>query len=618
MMVNPFGRALKIYKNLPIKRKMLLTLNLQIIIPLFLIGFMSYWISGNIIKDRSTDYSQDILRNIELGIKDRINNYTSMSQDLLYDKKIYNQIKGNSTASSPIDAYKESLDGVETLKKFIYSRNEIQSICFMSKDGKNKCSADNNTTKVSITNLIRYDEMAQVARQGLGKVMWYFDIKDQKVQNIYLVRTIYDRDNYIDEIGLFVMLIKKEVFESIYQDFETDYMQNVVLVSNKNELIVGMNQNNSYLLNNDIQKHIVDDRGWLIDDKGSALVSYVSMNDPGWRIVTYIPLGKLYKEIGNLRIWIVILCILTVLILSILSRKIATDLVNPINRLVGAMKTVQKGRWVDVEVDRNDELGFITKTFNEMAMEIEHLITWNYREQLTRKEAQLKALQSQINPHFLFNTLESINWMAHLNNVPEISETVSALSSLMEASIGRDDKLITLREEFLYIDNYISILKRRFEDSIQLIRWVETEDILDIKIPKLLIQPLIENAVYHGIGRTTSNGVINLNAYIIADTLIIKVIDNGVGMDKEELKALNENLSMDNDTYFRTLVKKDRKSIGLENVNRRIKLFYGEKYGIRIESQKGSFTKVLVSIPAAIIENDARIEGEGSQNELYK
>jgi two-component system sensor histidine kinase YesM len=112
---------------------------------------------------------------------------------------------------------------------------------------------------------------------------------------------------------------------------------------------------------------------------------------------------------------------------------IATDLINPINRLVGAMKTVKKGRLVDVEVDRDDELGFITKTYNEMAMEIEHLLTWNYREQLTRKEAQLKALQSQINPHFLFNTLESINWMAHLNKCSEISETVSALSSLMEA-----------------------------------------------------------------------------------------------------------------------------------------------------------------------------------------
>ncbi len=604
----PFRKVLKFYRNLPIKRKMLLVLYLQIIIPLFLIGFMSYWISGNILKDRSEAYSQDILKNIQFRIKDRVDNYTSISQELLYDNLIYNRIKGSSEDNL------HNADVETPLKKFLYPRNGIQSICFVSKDGKRKCVADDKSTKVRIVELVRYEEMARVARQGLGKVMWYFDLEDEnenkykKVQNIFLVRTIYDRDNYVEEIGLFVMLIKKEVFESVCKEFDTKYMQNVVVLTKENYIVVSMNQNADFLT--DTYTQINNGRDEFIDKTGRALIPCVSIDDLKWDIVTYIPYKNIYKEIGNLRTWLVIFCILTVLILSILSRMIATDLINPINRLVGAMKTVKKGRLVDVEVDRDDELGFITKTYNEMAMEIEHLLTWNYREQLTRKEAQLKALQSQINPHFLFNTLESINWMAHLNNVPEISETVSALSSLMEASIGRDDKLITLREEFLYIDNYISILKRRFEDGIQLIKWVETEDILNIKIPKLLIQPLIENAVYHGIERTTNKGIINLNAFIIADMLIIKVIDNGMGMDEEELKILNENLSMDNNTYFRTIVKKDRKSIGLENVNRRIKLFYGEKFGIRIESKKGSFTKVLVSIPAIKIDNKAGNEEE--------
>lgn len=127
------------------------------------------------------------------------------------------------------------------------------------------------------------------------------------------------------------------------------------------------------------------------------------------------------------------------------------------------MKKVQAGEGnVSVKVDREDELGFLNKTFNEMSGEIHHLVNWVYREQLTRKEAELKALQSQINPHFLFNTLEAINWMAQLNNVPEISSTVSDLSDLMEAGIGRDDRLITIEEEFTYADKYISLQKRRF------------------------------------------------------------------------------------------------------------------------------------------------------------
>jgi len=337
--------------------------------------------------------------------------------------------------------------------------------------------------------------------------------------------------------------------------------------------------------------------GALINQKHDSLVTYVKMKDTDWKIISYIPLNILYKDINNFRLIIICICLVTVLLFTLLNRKLSNDFIIPIKRIVTGMKEIQKGTHVDIEMDRDDELGFITKTFNEMSKEINHLITWIYREQITRKEAQLKALQSQINPHFLFNTLESINWMAMLKNVPEISETVTALSSLMEASIGRDDKLIPLREEFKYIDHYISILKKRFEDRIQLHVYVENDDILEINIPKLLIQPIIENAVYHGIGNINDVGIIRLNTFIRYGVLIIEVVDNGIGMDKESLDKLNEILALDNDTYFRLRVNEERKSIGLENVNRRIKLFYGEKYGLTINSEKDKFTKVTVSIP---------------------
>ncbi|HPV02841.1 MAG TPA: histidine kinase, partial [Clostridiales bacterium] len=197
-------------------------------------------------------------------------------------------------------------------------------------------------------------------------------------------------------------------------------------------------------------------------------------------------------------------------------------------------------------------------------------------------------------------TLEAINWMAQLNNVPEISNTVSDLSDLMEASIGRDDRLITLEEEFQYADKYISLQKRRFGDKIELIKNVQP-DVLDIKIPRLLIQPLIENAVYHGIERNRGRGTITLNAYKDRKgCLCVEVLDNGAGMEPEELEALNARLTLDNNAYFRDLGGKKRKSIGIENVNRRIKLFYGEQYGLKMESRVGEFTKATIRIPCEV------------------
>jgi two-component system, sensor histidine kinase YesM len=461
---------------------------------------------------------------------------------------------------------------------------------------KNFYYSDNNSRKINMKDVLQYRNILEKARLGQGKVVWYLDIKDRKVNNVFLARTVYNQDNF-KEIGLLVILINKEFLETVYQDLMNGDMQDIAIITGNNEQIVSRNPENTYLFDKDLQKLTNNGNGWTIDEKGGALISYVSMIDPDWKVVTYISLDKLYKEISILRQRIIILCIISVLILSVLSLYIAVDFIKPINKLVKGMEKVQKGQNdVFIDVDRKDELGFLGNTFNKMVKEINHLVTWIYREQITRKDAELKALQSQINPHFLFNTLESINWMERLNNVPEISETVTALSSLMEASIGRDDKLITIEEEFTYIDNYILILKRRFEDKIELKKEVQ-EDIGQYKIPRLLIQPLIENAVYHGIENIREKGIISLKAYSNGEVLTIDVEDNGMGIEEDELLFINEKLSMDNDTYFRTLDSKRSKSIGIENVNRRIKLFYGEEYGLSIESEKGNYTRVVVRIP---------------------
>lgn len=591
-------KMLRFYKNLTIKRKILLVFYIQIAIPLILIGFMSYKLSADIIYKKSVDYTQDILNTIELRLKDYVNNLTVVSQDLLYDRKIYDVLNDNVTSHTPLSEYENETEINNTLKKLILSRNEIQSICLITRDGY-FFTADNNSKKISIRETIRGSrtKIHETARKNKGKGVWYLDTKDKKAENVYFARTIYNRDSF-KEIGLMVALVKKEYLETVYQDLITVDIQNIAVISSDNERIVSRNPNNDYyLVDPKLQKNIVDSRGALIDRENKALVSYVSMSDPKWRVVTYISLDQLYKEINTLRQWIIVLSIISVLILSVLGLYISFDFINPINRLVKGMKKVQKGQGVvDLDEDRGDELGFLNKTFNEMAKEINHLVNWIYREQLTRKEAEIKALQSQINPHFLFNTLESINWMAQLNNVPEISETVSALSSLMEASIGRDDRLITVEEEFTYIDNYIVILKNRFEDRISLQKNVQ-EEVLKMKIPRLLIQPLIENAIYHGLERSREKGIIKLNAVLKDGEAFIEVIDNGMGIDKDELEMLNDKLSMDNDTYFRSLKSNKRKSIGIENVNRRIKLFYGESYGLKIESRTGEYTKVIVHLP---------------------
>lgn len=596
------AKLLRFYRNLPIRRKLVLVLYIQILIPLILVGYLSYRNSEDIIKVRSTEYSRDILNMIQLRLNDYINNLTIISQDLLYENKIYEILKDEKKNTDPLSSFQYENEISSLLKKVILSRTEIQSICLIT--DKTFYNEDNNSKNVSLRKILPYKQILEYARLGQGKPVWYVDSDKRKVKNIYLARIVSDRDNY-KESALLVMLVKKEFLDTVYQGL-TGNLENIAILSENNEQIASRDAENVNNFSDELLDSLKGEKGEKIDKKTGTFISYISLKSPKWKVVAYVSLNELYKDAYALRRNIIVLSVISVVILSMLSALIAVDFLNPIKRLVKGMKKVQMGESnVYVQDDREDELGFLNKTFNEMSGEIHHLVNWVYREQLTRKEAELKALQSQINPHFLFNTLESINWMAQLNNIPEISNTVSDLSDLMEASIGRDDRLITIEEEFTYADKYISLLKRRFEDRIELVKNVQ-DGVLGVKIPRLLIQPLIENAVYHGIEKSRGKGIITLNASRRVETICIEVIDNGAGMDGDDLEQLNDRLSMDNDAYFKRLSEKKNKSIGIENVNRRIKLFYGENYGLKIESETGRYTKAIVTVP-----DDKTRSGEG-------
>jgi len=541
----------------------------------------------------STNYAKDILQMIELRFDDFLSNLSVISQDLLYDKTIYNALT-QKNINDPLRGYEIENEISNSMKKIILSRPEVQSIAIVGNDGK-FYYADDNSSRNSIKNILPYDKVLEKARQYQGKVAWYTESSNGVVNHIYLVRTIYHQDTF-KEIGLQAILIDRNFLKTVY-DGLTRSMQNIIILSDNHDLIAARNSDYGSFINGSSFGKLQNEKDSRIDYDINALVSHTTISETGWKIITYVPLNILYRDAYTLRRNLILLCIVTVIFLSAFNLSIAMGFINPINRLVKGMKMVQKdNRIVYIDDERQDEIGFLNKTFNEMSREINHLVNWVYREQITRKEAELKALQSQINPHFLFNTLESINWMARLNNVPEISEAVTDLSDLMEASIGRDDRLITVEEEFRYSDKYISKIKRRFEDKIEFKKEI-LNGAVKVRIPRLLIQPLVENAVYHGIDRLRGKGEILLKAYIEGERLVIIVMDTGPGIDSVELDSLNRRLSLDNNTYFKNLRTESRQSIGIENVNRRIKLFYGDSYGLKIESEKGKFTRIIVSIP---------------------
>lgn len=211
------------------------------------------------------------------------------------------------------------------------------------------------------------------------------------------------------------------------------------------------------------------------------------------------------------------------------------------------------------------------------------------------KKAELTALQSQINPHFFYNTMEIVRGLAMNENVPKIAEIAEAISSQFRYTVNIRDVFSSFEEEIQNVEDYLLIQRYRFLDRFKLIKQFEDEEIImNIEIPKLIIQPVVENAIYHGLEKTTEPGVIKIEALITNNNFMIKISDNGVGMESVTLNDLNERLETGN------LPEKDGSSntgVALININERMKLYYGEQYGVTVFSTKGLGTTVILTFP---------------------
>jgi two-component system sensor histidine kinase YesM len=229
-----------------------------------------------------------------------------------------------------------------------------------------------------------------------------------------------------------------------------------------------------------------------------------------------------------------------------------------------------------------------------MVSRIKDLIVSEYEADVKRKDAELKALEAQINPHFLYNTLETMNSIAYLKGVPEIATITRSLSQLFRYSIDSTKKQVTIADEIFYTTNYINIQKIRYGDTFKVIYRIDAA-LMEYKVIKLIFQPLIENALIHGLESLKSGGVIVVGAKLVSDqTLVIEVVDNGVGIMPEKLAAIHKSLSGSSDDVSYKITR----SIGLANVHFRVRHFYGKKYGLTIANNSEGGVKVTLTIPA--------------------
>ena len=328
-------------------------------------------------------------------------------------------------------------------------------------------------------------------------------------------------------------------------------------------------------------------------DKDKYEFTYMNNENMGICIGKFIDINYMLSysnEIGS----IFIKTSLIIVVLAIcFSLGISYNIIYGINNLIYYIKNVENGNF-DFKMEElgEDEIGTLVKSFYNMTCRLNQLINKTYRLKIKEREAQLKALQAQISPHFLYNALDSINWSLIENGDFETSETLCALSAILRYSIDGTGSMVTIKEELDQLGNYLFVQKSRFEDRF--VYNIEcSEELYNIKIPKLLVQPIVENAVSHGIEKRTSKGVINIEIIKKDNIISISVRDNGYGIPEKKLIELKKQI-LDKDKFKD---EDDRYHLGLANVNQRIQIIYGREYNLEIYSENEEGVEVIIKLP---------------------
>ena len=310
----------------------------------------------------------------------------------------------------------------------------------------------------------------------------------------------------------------------------------------------------------------------------------------GWRTVGVFSMDEVMSSVNTI-VYILFTCVIISLVLVVIvSFKFSRTLTNPIFKLKRLMKQAESGDLtVRFNFEHNDEIGELGQSFNHMIARIDQLIQMVYVEQENKRTAEMKSLQEQIKPHFLYNTLDTISWMARDYDAEDIVRLVDALTNMFRIGLSHGKDIITVKEEITHVSNYLYIQKIRYKDKLNYVIHVD-ESLYAVEVPKLILQPLVENAIYHGVKAKRGGGTITITGVPEGENLVFTVQDDGAGMLQEKVEELNRRMS-------ERSVLDEKKSFGLFYIRERIQLCYGTGYGVHVESALGEGTRVTITLP---------------------
>lgn len=556
------------------------------------IGVIYYSTYTRTSQQQTIEDNTQLVSQVELNLTNYLRNMMRISNSLYY-----NVIKDTDFASGSIDK--------EMTLLYEANKDNLVSIACFENDGTLVAATPVNTLKdhVDVTNqgwFMRTLNKPENLHFSSSHVQNLFvDSNNRYYWVISLSRGVEITRDGNTAGGILVVDMNFSGIEHLFTKVNSGEMGYMYLMDREGEIIYHPRQNLIYsdLADENNQVAIGYEDGTheetFLGEERIVIVKTVGYT--GWKIVSVIPKENLYQNWNRINaVWFTALAI-GILMLIVINQYVSMAITRPIRKLENSVKQLDLKYPDKIYVGGPDEIRHLGQTIRFMVEQMQKLMDDIVREQEEKRKNELDALQSQINPHFLYNTLDSIVWMVESERYEEAISMVTALANLFRISLSKGKNIITIAEEFQHAQNYSNIQKVRFKNKFQ-VSFLLDENIKNYLTIKLIIQPLLENAIYYGMEAMDGDGEILVNGYEKDGDIYIEVVDNGIGMPPEQVERLLTGEQSE---------RKRGSGIGLRNVNQRIKLYFGEQYGLHIKSEPDVGTKITIHLPMKLeVEND--------------
>ncbi|TYA10196.1 HAMP domain-containing protein [Paenibacillus faecis] len=594
--------------DLSYRTKLLLTYTLIATIPLAILSWKNYYASTEFVSEFARENLYSIVRQNNEILDAELSRAEESSLAMIGEQVLFEQY----LQANPRDEY--SMINMEkkvsrVLNKYFPEMDQMFSIHLMTRYS--------NIGSTGSSNLIPYENFHQTplyraALQADGGMAWFPTFSYERMfqreisqanppeharllAGVRLMKLFKINNSEVIELNekveppILVITYRPEIYRSRFTRTLPSTGASFFIFTPEGRLVSGTDQVREGALAKPewLDKAVKMRSGTLsvMQDGKPQIVCFDTSEVTGWiSAVTISPdaLGAAFlPEIKSTTFNLTLLLLMISLLLAFI---FSSSITRPIHQLLRAIKKTGEGEFdTRVPVDSYNEMGLLIHKFNQMNKKVSHLIEENYKVKLREKEMQMMALNIQLNPHFLYNTLNIMNWTALENNQKELSRMIVSLSSMLQYTTENRQDIGDLKEDMNWLRHYIFITEQRFEDKFRVTFDIAPE-LYDYKVPKLFLQPFVENAIVHGFARLHSGGRIVIRGRLEGEARIFTVEDNGIGIPESRLAEIR---------------KTEGESVGIRNVDQRIKLIYGDGYGVSLHSVEGEGTLVNIKLPLA-------------------